>query len=116
MPPLASGLDYVDLDFLGRPEIIATGILHGPPGVALIDPGPSTTLENLTRALERKGITFRDVRQLLVTHIHLDHAGAIGTIVEKHPHVEVVVHRRGAPHMADPSKLLASAARLYEQD
>lgn len=116
MPPLASGLDYVDLNFLGRPQIIATGILHGPAGVALIDPGPATTLDNLTTALTRKGIRFEDVRQLLITHIHLDHAGAAGAIVERFPHIDVVVHGRGAPHMVDPSKLLASAGRLYGQD
>ena len=116
MPPLASGLDYVDLNFLGRPQIIATGILHGASGVALVDPGPATTLDNLTTALTRKGIRFEDVRQLLITHIHLDHAGASGTIVDRFPHVEVVVHERGAPHIADPSKLLSSAGRLYGQD
>ena len=116
MPVLASGLDYVDLDFLGRPQIIATAILHGSPGVALIDPGPTTTLANLTAALEKKGIRFGDVRQILITHIHLDHAGATGSILERHPHIEVIVHGRGAPHMADPSKLMASAGRLYGQD
>jgi len=116
MPPLASGLDYVDLQFLGRPGIIATAILHGSPGVALIDPGPSSTLGNLTSSLEERGIRFGDVRHLLITHIHLDHAGATGSIVEKHPHIEVIVHGRGAPHLADPTKLLASAGRLYEAD
>ena len=116
MSALASGLDYVDLNFLGRPEIIATAILHGSPGVALIDPGPATTLGNLTAALEKKGIRFGDVRQILITHIHLDHAGATGTIVEKHPDIEVVVHTRGAPHLVDPTKLVASAGRLYGQD
>ncbi|HEX9365060.1 MAG TPA: MBL fold metallo-hydrolase [Vicinamibacterales bacterium] len=116
MPVLASGLDYVDLNFRDRPEIIATAILHGSAGVALVDPGPSTTLQTLTRALEKKGIGFGDVRQLLITHIHLDHAGATGTIVEKHPHIEVFVHARGAPHLVDPSKLLASAGRLYAED
>ena len=116
MPVLASGLDYVDLHFLGRPQIIATAILHGSPGVALIDPGPTTTLANLTAALEKKGIRFGDVRQILITHIHLDHAGATGSILEQHPHIEVIVHGRGAPHLADPSKLMASAGRLYGQD
>ena len=116
MPVLASGVDYVDLNFLGHPPIIATAILHGSSGVALIDPGPSTTLATLTRELEKRGIRFADVRQLLLTHIHLDHAGAAGSIVERHPHIEVLVHSRGAPHMIDPSKLLASAGRLYAQD
>lgn len=115
-PVLASGLDYIDLHFRGRPQIIATAILHGPAGVALVDPGPATTLNTLTSALEAKGIRFADVRQLLLTHIHLDHAGATGSIVEIHPHIEVLVHARGARHMIDPSKLLASASRLYGQD
>jgi len=109
-------LDYVDLNFLGRPEIIATGILHGSAGVALVDPGPERALPELTSQLTRKGIRFEDVRQLLITHIHLDHAGATGTIVEKYPHIQVLVHERGAPHMIDPAKLLASAGRLYGQD
>jgi glyoxylase-like metal-dependent hydrolase (beta-lactamase superfamily II) len=116
MPPLASGLDYVDVNFLGRPQIIATAILHGAAGVALIDPGPSTTVDNLTTALTRKGIRFDDVRQILITHIHLDHAGSTGSILAKFPHIEVVVHQRGAPHLVDPAKLLASAGRLYQQD
>jgi glyoxylase-like metal-dependent hydrolase (beta-lactamase superfamily II) len=88
-------------------------ILHGPGGVALIDPGPSTTIETLREALKRKGMTFADVRQLLLTHIHLDHAGASGSIVDENPAIEVFVHHVGAPHMADPSKLIASATRLY---
>jgi glyoxylase-like metal-dependent hydrolase (beta-lactamase superfamily II) len=113
MTTLAAGLDYVDLNFLGVPEIIATAILHSASGVALIDPGPSTTNDNLKRALERKGIPLRDVRQILLTHIHLDHAGGTGSLVRENPEIEVFVHERGAPHMVDPSKLMASAARLY---
>jgi len=111
--PLAAGLDYVDLLFLGRPDIIATAILRGADGVALIDPGPSTTLDTLRLSLQHKGIAIADVRQLLLTHIHLDHAGATGTLVRENPAIEVLVHERGAPHMADPAKLLASATRLY---
>ena len=113
---LAAGLDYVDLNFLGVPEIIATAVLHGASGVALIDPGPSTTHENLKAALARKGIAVADIRQILLTHIHLDHAGVTGTLVRENPAIEVFVHERGAPHMIDPSKLLASAGRLYGAD
>jgi glyoxylase-like metal-dependent hydrolase (beta-lactamase superfamily II) len=116
MKPLAAGLDYVDLEFLGYPGVIATAVLHGASGVALIDPGPSTSLENLRAALRRMGIGLGDVHQLLLTHIHLDHAGAAGTIVKENPRVEVWVHERGAPHLVDPTKLLASAARLYQDD
>ncbi len=56
-----------------------------------------------------------DVRHILLTHIHLDHAGAAGTIVRAHPHIKVFVHDRGAGHMADPQKLIDSAARLYRR-
>jgi len=113
MPSLASGLDFVDVRFLDRPGLIATGVLHGSAGVAVVDPGPSTTLGRLTGELDRKGIRFADVRHILLTHIHLDHAGVTGTLVERWPHLEVIVHERGAPHLADPSRLLSSAGRLY---
>lgn len=116
MSTLAPGLDYVDLRFVGKPEIIATAILHGPAGIALVDPGPSTTLDHLRSELHRKGFSVADVRQLLITHIHLDHAGATGTLLEENPAIEVFVHERGAPHMSEPSKLLASATRLYGAD
>jgi glyoxylase-like metal-dependent hydrolase (beta-lactamase superfamily II) len=116
MITLAAGLDYVDLNFLGIPEIIATAVLHGSAGVALIDPGPSTTLDSLKQSLRRKGISIDDVRQILLTHIHLDHAGATGSLVRENPTIDVFVHERGAPHMIEPSKLLASAGRLYGAD
>ena len=113
MITLASGLSYVDLQFRGVPRIIATAVLHGPGGVALIDPGPSSTLPVLRRELEQAGLSMADVRALVLTHIHLDHAGATGTLVREHPGLRVYVHEKGAPHMIDPEKLLASATRLY---
>jgi len=116
MTALATGVDYIDLDFLGKPGIIATGVLHGKSGVALIDPGPSTTLETLTRKLDSKGMSFGDVRAILLTHIHLDHAGATGTLMDRCPDARVYVHAKGAPHLSDPSGLLASASRLYGAD
>ncbi len=116
MTSLASGLDYVDLRFQGRPGIIATAVLHGAAGVALIDPGPSTSLENLRSALREKGFGVTDVQQLLLTHIHLDHAGVAGSLVRENPSIDVYVHERGAPHMAQPDRLLQSAGRLYGQD
>jgi glyoxylase-like metal-dependent hydrolase (beta-lactamase superfamily II) len=116
MTTLAAGLDYVDVEFLGQPGIIATAVLHGAAGVALVDPGPSTSLANLRNALVRMGIGIRDVRHVLLTHIHLDHGGCAGTLVRENPAIEVCVHERGAPHLVDPTKLLASATRLYGQD
>jgi glyoxylase-like metal-dependent hydrolase (beta-lactamase superfamily II) len=103
----------VDLHFLGRPAVIGTAVLTGPEGVVLIDPGPSTTIEALRRGLSALGVSMTDVRALLLTHIHLDHCGGTGTLVAAHPHLEVYVHERGAPHLADPTKLVASATRLY---
>jgi glyoxylase-like metal-dependent hydrolase (beta-lactamase superfamily II) len=116
MTPLAAGLDYTDLNFLGMPGIIATAVLHGPSGVSLIDPGPTTCLERLRESLQQMGIRIADVRQLLLTHIHLDHAGSAGSLVRENPRLEVFVHERGAPHLSDPTKLLASATRLYGDD
>jgi len=116
MTALATGVDYVDLEFLGKAGLIATGILHGTPGVALVDPGPSTTLETLERKLGAKGMRFADVRAILLTHIHLDHAGATGPLMDRCPDARVYVHAKGAPHMIDPSGLLASASRLYGAD
>ena len=113
MQPLAAGIDYVDLNFLGQPGIIATAVLHGSSGAALIDPGPATTLPGLRAGLARKGLSIADVRHILLTHIHLDHAGAAGVLVKENPAIQVCVHEHGAPHMADPSRLVASATRLY---
>jgi len=113
MITLTTGLSYLDLDFRGVPRVIATAVVHGPGGVALIDPGPSTTLPTLRRELEDAGLSMADVRALVLTHIHLDHAGATGTLVHENPGLRVYVHEKGAPHMIDPEKLLASAARLY---
>jgi glyoxylase-like metal-dependent hydrolase (beta-lactamase superfamily II) len=113
MNTLASGLSYVDLHFQNAPRIIATVVLQGADGVALIDPGPSSTLPALHAALSQAGIGVKDLRTILLTHIHLDHAGATGTLVAENPALRVYVHEKGAAHMADPGKLIASATRLW---
>ncbi len=77
-------------------------------GELLIDPGPESTLENVLAELD--GV---EPTAVLLTHIHLDHAGAAGTLARRYPDLQVYVHERGAPHMLDPSKLLASATRIY---
>ncbi len=116
MITLASGLSYLDLNFYGVEGVIASVILHGPGGAAIIDPGPSSTLPALRTGLDRAGIALADVRSILLTHIHLDHAGATGTLVRENPAIRVYVHEKGAPHMVDPSKLIASATRLWESE
>lgn len=116
LPTLASGLSYIDLGFLGRPHAIATAVAWSAGDVALIDPGPSTCLEALELGLQREGLRLADVRHILLTHIHLDHAGATGSILRRHPGITVVVHRRGAPHLVAPERLLDSARRLWGAD
>ena len=116
MHALAGGLSYFDLEFLGRPRVIAVAVARGADGVALIDPGPSTCLERLRAELAAAGVTAADIRSVLLTHIHLDHAGVVGTLVRENPAIEVYVHERGAPHMIAPERLLSSAARLYGAD
>ena len=113
---LSEGFETLDLEFLGQREVIATGLMHGPGGVALVDPGPSTTWKSLTGLLRDRGIGANDVRAVLITHIHLDHAGVCGIAADAWPNATFFVHERGAPHMADPSKLLVSASRLYGAD
>jgi glyoxylase-like metal-dependent hydrolase (beta-lactamase superfamily II) len=113
MQTLTAGLTYTDLHFMDTPSVIATAVLAGPGGVALVDPGPSSTLPTLRRELARAGIRMSDVREILLTHIHLDHAGATGTLVRENPSLRVYVHEVGAPHMVQPERLIASATRLY---
>ncbi len=113
MMTIAAGMRYVDVRFRQMPLVIATAVLDSPSGVALIDPGPSSCLPVLREGLRAGGVEVRDIRSILLTHIHLDHAGATGTLVQENPAIRVFVHERGAPHLIDPSRLLASAGRLY---
>src|SRR5687767_9162382 len=113
---LSDGFETLDLAFLGQREVIAAGLLQGPGGVAIVDPGPSTTWPVLTACLSDRGIGLTDVRAVLITHIHLDHAGACGLAAARMPNATFFVHASGAGHLADPTKLLASASRLYRGD
>jgi glyoxylase-like metal-dependent hydrolase (beta-lactamase superfamily II) len=103
----------LDLEFLGRPGAIAAALIEGPRGLALVDPGPASCLDGLRASLARHGHRLEDVDAILVTHIHLDHAGGVGVLARSNPRLQVYVHRRGAPHVVDPSKLVSSASRLY---
>src|SRR5262245_46393860 len=113
MQTLAAAVTYCDRNCQGRQHVIACALLHGPGGVAIVDPGPSSTLPALRRHLSAAGMSLADVTTILLTHIHLDHAGATGTLIRENPKLRVYVHEIGAPHMADPAKLIASATRLY---
>ncbi len=113
MQRLGDGLALIDVLHLGSPQVIAAGVVEAGAGVAIVDPGPTTSLPHLLETLDRAGLGPRDVRRLLLTHIHLDHAGATGSLVRLNPRIEVFVSERGAPHLVDPGRLLASARRLY---
>src|SRR4051795_8408072 len=103
----------IDLHHLGRERIIASYLLDTDDGPALFDCGPSTTIDALKAGLADRGLSLTDVRHLLLSHIHLDHAGAAGTLVREHPALQVHVSPIGAPHLVDPSRLEKSARRLY---
>ena len=112
LTPLPAGVRLIDDMHNGRPHIIGTYVLMGDQP-AIVDPGPSSTLANLEAGLAAHGLALADLRTILLTHIHLDHAGATGTLVRRFPHLRVYVHQRGAPHLAAPEKLVRSATRLY---
>jgi glyoxylase-like metal-dependent hydrolase (beta-lactamase superfamily II) len=104
----------IDLHHLGNARVIASYLLEGEEH-ALVDCGPAVCIEALEAGLAADGRTLRDIRHLLLTHIHPDHAGAAGALVERHPGLQVHVHEVGAPHLADPTRLERSARRLYPE-
>jgi glyoxylase-like metal-dependent hydrolase (beta-lactamase superfamily II) len=103
----------IDLVHQGLERIIGVYLLETSDGLALADCGPATTAATLESALAERGVALTDVRHLLLSHIHLDHAGATGTLVRGHPGLKVHVSPVGAPHLVDPSRLERSARRLY---
>jgi glyoxylase-like metal-dependent hydrolase (beta-lactamase superfamily II) len=113
MPEWTPETGYVDLEFRGHARVVATAVLRHEGGIALVDPGPTSCLPTLERGLAELGCTLDEVTDVLVTHIHLDHAGAVGTISRRVPGARVSVHERGARHLSDPTRLIESATRLY---
>ena len=103
----------LDDNWMGRPRSIGTALLESDGHRAIVDPGPGSTLDTLRKELRAHGTSVSELDAILLTHIHLDHAGATGALVKENPRLAVYVHKLGAPHMIDPSKLLASAARLW---
>jgi glyoxylase-like metal-dependent hydrolase (beta-lactamase superfamily II) len=103
----------LDLLHCGDPHRIASYLLDTDDGPALFDCGPASCLPALHEALSARDLELRDIRHLLLSHIHLDHAGAAGSLVREHPALTVHVSEIGAPHLVEPSRLEASARRLY---
>lgn len=103
----------IDVVHVGRPRYVAVQVLDTQDGPVLIDTGPGSTLPNLRRGLTEHGIGVSDLHAVLLSHIHLDHAGATGSLARENPALRIFVHERGAAHMIDPTKLIASATRIY---
>jgi glyoxylase-like metal-dependent hydrolase (beta-lactamase superfamily II) len=101
----------LDLHFQGVPQTIAAYLIVGDGGPVLVETGPGSTLPRLRSELARYGFQPGDVRHVLVTHIHLDHAGAAGWWAQQG--AQVYVHHFGAPHLINPDRLLQSATRIY---
>jgi glyoxylase-like metal-dependent hydrolase (beta-lactamase superfamily II) len=108
--------DPLDLRHLGHERVIGSYLLETDDGLALQDCGPTTCVPELKARLLEQGLELADVRHLLLSHIHLDHAGAAGVLVREHPGLQLHVSEIGAPHLVDPSRLERSARRLYGDD
>lgn len=102
----------IDLLHMGIEGAIACYLMDAD-GPAIVDPGPATTLERLAAELADRGVGNRDLRHVLITHVHLDHAGATGRLTELYPRATVHVHSDGAPHLVDPTRLVASTRRTF---
>jgi glyoxylase-like metal-dependent hydrolase (beta-lactamase superfamily II) len=109
---VASGITAIDTFYGGRERYTAAYLLEGDEP-AIVETGPATSVEPVVAGLERLGVATDDLAHIVVTHIHLDHAGGVGVLAERYPRATIWVHERGAPHLADPAKLVASATMIY---
>lgn len=111
--PVGPGIRAIDLGFQGLPEVIAAYLVEDAGERALIEIGPTSSLSHLLAGLQEMGVPPESIDRVLLTHIHLDHAGASGTFLRLFPRAYLYVHEVGAPHMVDPDRLIASATRIY---
>jgi glyoxylase-like metal-dependent hydrolase (beta-lactamase superfamily II) len=113
---IAPGTSLIDLHYLDRPGHIGVYCLETSEGLAVVDTGPASTLSRFQDGIRALGATLSDVRIVLATHIHIDHTGAVGQLAEANPRLKVYVHERGAPHLADPARLIRSANLVYGEE
>jgi len=110
---LGEGRQLLDLDFRDTEGLVASYLIPGPDGWTLVETGPSTCRDALLAGVGRAGVAPGEVKRVLVTHIHLDHAGGMGAVVDSFPNATFYAHELGVPHMVDPTRLLASARRTW---
>ena len=111
----ADGITAVDTEYV-RPQMDASHVVVAGPRAAIVDTGPNTAVPLILGALEALGIERDAVEYLFLTHVHLDHAGGAGALMRELPRATAVVHPRGAPHMIDPSKLIAGTRAVYGEE
>src|SRR5687768_7097600 len=109
---LADDLFIIDTQYRGQTRSIGVFLVLGD-RPALVETGAGATVETVLDGIRAVGMDPASLTSIAVTHIHLDHAGATGALVRRYPHLDVYVHPIGAPHIVDPSRLVASARRLY---
>lgn len=102
----------VDAEYY-QPELASIHLLRAGDTFAVIDTGTSASVDGVERALKQLGADLEQVEKIVLTHIHLDHAGGAGALMQRCPNAQLVVHPRGARHMVDPSKLIAGATAVY---
>ncbi len=110
---IADGVFAIDTGFQGVTGAIGAFLVAGPDGLGLIETGPTTVRDQLVAGIAAAGFAIDDVRDVVVTHIHLDHAGGLGSLMCDYPRMQAWVHPVGLPHMVRPEKLIASATRIY---
>jgi glyoxylase-like metal-dependent hydrolase (beta-lactamase superfamily II) len=104
----------IDLEFQGYNNSIASFLIETASGPIIIETGPATTLPALRAGIEKAGFKVQDIKHVFITHIHLDHAGAAWWFAQHG--AKIYLHPFGVPHLADPSKLLNSAKRIYKEE
>ena len=113
---LTPNTNLIDLEYMGMPRLIGCCAIKSRERVLLVDPGPSSTLATLQSGLHQLCLCTEDIDSILLTHVHLDHAGATGSLVQQNPQIMVFVHENGAKHMVNPERLLRSAQRIYGEE
>jgi glyoxylase-like metal-dependent hydrolase (beta-lactamase superfamily II) len=111
----ADGITGVDTRMGGKASVTSAYLLHGSEPT-LVETGPTTSVEAVTAGLQTLGLRDEDLAHIVVTHIHLDHAGGVGTLARVFSRATIWVHERGAPHLADPTKLIRSATSVYGEE
>jgi glyoxylase-like metal-dependent hydrolase (beta-lactamase superfamily II) len=111
----AEGIQAIDTRMCGRDRVTSSYLVRAQEP-AIVETGPTTSVSAVLAGLEELGVGRNDLAHIVVTHIHLDHAGGAGALAPHFPEATVWVHERGAPHLADPAKLVQSASRVYGEE